>query len=605
MRRLARAQIVALAVALAVAQLVPASLAQAATPAPAQDVRVPAAQAAASAPVQGFRANPPGTYTLPSIQRAGDGWVLERNYVPRRLARYTRGAVTLLSFVYTYCTDPIGCPLAYEVFVDVRNRVIADAGLRGKVRFVSLSFDPANDSPQAMQRYGGEFARAPELPWHFLTTTSIRFLKPILDAYGQDVEIERDAAGAPTRAITHLLKVFLIDPRGNVREIYSTAFLHPEVVFNDVRTLVLEAASEAAPSVSASAKKRAGPGAGDDSAPAGNAMGTRPGESDLALPDAAARDGVVLDPVRVALGRRLFVDRRLSANGTMSCAMCHVPEQAFASNASARAIGIAGATLRRNAPSLLDVAWRRDLFHDGRESSLVAQAWMPMLAADEMGNGSVAEVLARIRALDDYAATFARVFPGTGVSKQTVGAALAAFQASLRSGDSRFDRWRFGGDAAALSDDEQRGWRVFSGKGRCTACHRVDERSARLSDGRYHVTGAGFSPRARFVVALAPGVQIELADEDLAAFARSEAPDRGRFEVTNDPADLYAFRTPMLRNVSRTAPYMHDGSIATLEEVVAFYDRGGGDVAGKSPLLTRLRLSPEEKNALIAFLRSL
>ncbi len=200
------------------------------------------AQLPSTAPRQDFVAPAPGSYALPPIQRAADGWVLEGNQLPRRLSRYTQGALTLLSFVYTYCSDPIGCPLAYATFATVKRRVLADPALRGQVRLVSLSFDPANDTPDAMRVYGAEHARSTELRWHFLTTYSTRFLKPILDDFGQDVEIERDASGAPTRARAHLLKVFLLDHRGQVREIYSTAFLHADVIVNDLRTLALESA---------------------------------------------------------------------------------------------------------------------------------------------------------------------------------------------------------------------------------------------------------------------------------------------------------------------------------------------------------------------------
>ena len=211
---------------------------------PQQGTAQPAPQALVARPVQGFVANPPGSYALPAIQPGGDGWVLEGNWLPRRLASYTHGAVTLLSFVYTYCADPTGCPLAYATFEDLRSRVVADPALRGRVRFISLSFDPANDTPDAMQRYGGEYARSAQLPWHFLTTYSIGFLRPILDEYGQDVEVELDAGGSASRVMTHMLKVFLLDEEGMVREIYSSAFLHPQVMFNDIKTLVIEAASE-------------------------------------------------------------------------------------------------------------------------------------------------------------------------------------------------------------------------------------------------------------------------------------------------------------------------------------------------------------------------
>ncbi len=331
------------------------------------------------------------------------------------------------------------------------------------------------------------------------------------------------------------------------------------------------------------------------------------GAAAFGLPLLQRTADVVLDRSRVELGRKLFFDRRLSFNGTMSCAMCHVPEEGFTSNASRTAVGIEGKSLKRNAPSLLNVAWQSALFHDGRESSLSTQAWMPLLHPDEMANPSIGHVLQRIRGMADYDGQFERAFRGAGPSMETLGAAVAAFEATLVSADSRFDRWRYRGQSGALSDVEQLGWRIFSGKGRCTVCHLIGEQHALLADGKFHVTGAGFaSPSGRsFVVPLAPGVQTVLTDVDLAAFSANVPPDLGRFEITLDPADRYAFKTPSLRNVARTAPYMHDGSLATLEEVVDFYDQGGGDAPDKSEALSALGLDPDEKRALVAFLRSL
>ena len=316
---------------------------------------------------------------------------------------------------------------------------------------------------------------------------------------------------------------------------------------------------------------------------------------------------VVLDRSRIELGRKLFFDRRLSFNGTMSCAMCHVPEEGFASNASRTAMGIEGKSLKRNAQSLLNVAWQPALFHDGRESSLSTQAWMPLLHPDEMANPSIGHVLQRIRGLADYAGQFENAFRGAGPSMETLGAAIAAFETTLVSADSRFDRWRYGGQASALSDVEQLGWRVFSGEGRCTVCHLVGERHALLADGKFHVTGAGFTALAggSFSVPLASGVHTVLTDADLAAFAAAVSPDLGRFEITLDPADRYAFKTPSLRNVAHSAPYMHDGSLATLEDVVDFYDHGGGDAPDKSKAVSALGLGADRKRALVAFLRSL
>ncbi len=191
-------------------------------------------------PRQDFRPPAAGSYRLPVIQQAPSGWVQEGDRWPRRFGAYTGGAITLLSFVYTYCTDPAGCPLAYAAMVDVRERIARLPQLRDRARLVSLSFDPTHDTPPAMQAYGGDYARARAPRWHFVTTASMARLTPILAGLGQDADVERDEAGTATRVISHVLKVFLLDPRSRVREIYSAAFLMPEVIVNDMLTLALE-----------------------------------------------------------------------------------------------------------------------------------------------------------------------------------------------------------------------------------------------------------------------------------------------------------------------------------------------------------------------------
>lgn len=193
-----------------------------------------------SVPSPGVALPKAATYRLPIIQPAGNGWVLDGNQFPRRLSQYTKGAITLLSFVYTYCADPDGCPLAYATMQELKRRILADASLHGRVRFVSLSFDPEHDTPQMMQAYGRVQTPSPALPWSFLTTYSPRFLQPILDDYGQAIEAEKRADGVPSRVIAHLLKVFLIDERANIREIYSTAYMNPELIYNDIKTIALE-----------------------------------------------------------------------------------------------------------------------------------------------------------------------------------------------------------------------------------------------------------------------------------------------------------------------------------------------------------------------------
>ena len=185
----------------------------------------------------------PGTYTLHRIMAAPDGRVQGIDGRPQPLSHYTRDQITLLGFIYTTCTDPEGCPLAYRVFDALKEAIAATPSLHGKVRFVTLSFDPARDAPEVMRRYAG--SRAVEhdggLRWYFLTTRSARELLPLVEGFGQDIHIIFDRSGArPRRELSHVLKVFLIDRMGDVREIYTSTFLYPRLVLNDIETLLME-----------------------------------------------------------------------------------------------------------------------------------------------------------------------------------------------------------------------------------------------------------------------------------------------------------------------------------------------------------------------------
>ena len=203
----------------------------------------------------------PGTYTLHRIMRAPDGEVLDLDGRARRLSEFTRGHITLLGFIYTTCVDPEGCPLAYRVFETVRRALEERHGFAGArrgpgglggpearppiqlIQLVTLSFDPMRDTPSVMRRYAGsrvsEGGRSPR--WYFLTTRSARELQPLVDGFGQDVRVTIDRSnGQARRELSHVLKVFLIDPAGFVREIYTSTFLHPKTVLNDVKTLLME-----------------------------------------------------------------------------------------------------------------------------------------------------------------------------------------------------------------------------------------------------------------------------------------------------------------------------------------------------------------------------
>jgi protein SCO1 len=198
---------------------------------------VPAAAHAPALPPLPFEPPAPGTYTLHTIMRAPDGEVLDLDGRPHRLAEYTHDRITLLALIYTTCVDPEGCPRTLPVFDAVR-RAVAPAR-RDRLRLVSLSFDPERDTPAAMRGYAGARAGAPGVPWYFLTTRSPVALRPLLDGFGQDVRATVDPASG-RRELSHVLKVFLLDAGGRVREIYDATFLHPRTVLNDVETLARE-----------------------------------------------------------------------------------------------------------------------------------------------------------------------------------------------------------------------------------------------------------------------------------------------------------------------------------------------------------------------------
>jgi cytochrome c peroxidase len=226
-----------------------------------------------------------------------------------------------------------------------------------------------------------------------------------------------------------------------------------------------------------------------------------------------------------------------------------------------------------------------------------------------MGNPSMGYVIERIRSLQDYKGMFEAAFDGKGVSAERIGRAIASYERTLVAGDSRFDRWRYGGDPKGLDPQEQFGFKLFVGKGRCAACHLVGDKHALFTDHGFHNTGVGwrrtYQTAERTRVEIAPGVSTELERTTIETFSEAPPKDVGRYEITLDPKDRWAYKTPSLRNVALTAPYMHDGSLATLEAVVEHYDRGGVDNPGKSPLLAPLGLNAEERKALVSFLRSL
>jgi cytochrome c peroxidase len=329
----------------------------------------------------------------------------------------------------------------------------------------------------------------------------------------------------------------------------------------------------------------------------------------LGLPELAAPADNQPDARKIALGRKLFFDRRLSRNKTMSCAMCHIPEQGFTNNELARPIGFEGRGLKRNAPTVLNVAYYQRLFVDMREFSLEQQVWSPLLASNEMNNPSIGYVIETILNAKDYTDLFEQAFGGP-VTMQRVGDALAQYERTLISGDSRFDRWLYTNESQALRGSETLGYQLFTGRAGCSNCHLIQKDYALFTDQQAHNTGIGYwdsmrRPAREVTVQLAPGVTANIDQARIASVGGAKPNDVGRYEVTLNPSDRWKYRTPSLRNVALTAPYMHNGELLTLEAVVDFYNRGGIPNELLSPLIKPLGLVDQERAALVDFLKSL
>ena len=258
---------------------------------------------------------------------------------------------------------------------------------------------------------------------------------------------------------------------------------------------------------------------------------------------------------KVASGRRLFSDRRLSRDRSLSCASCHDPKRSF-TDGRIVAQGIGGKKGPRNAPTLINRGYGASHFWDGRAPTLEKQVLEPIFNPIELAL-TPEELEERFK-----------------MPAQKIANALASYVRTIRSGNSPFDRY-LSGDRGALSEEATQGLNLFRGKANCAACHS----GPTLTDERFHNTGIAFREGAR--------------------------PDDGRYKVTGKPEDKGAFKTPTLREIARTAPYMHDGSLATIDEVIEYYDGGGKANPSLDREVRPLRLNAGEKKALAAFLRSL
>lgn len=271
---------------------------------------------------------------------------------------------------------------------------------------------------------------------------------------------------------------------------------------------------------------------------------------------------------KIELGKQLYFDPRLSCDDTVSCASCHDPKKGW-SNGEAFATGVRGQVGGRSAPSIINAAYYDLQFWDGRAKQLEGQALGPIENPIEMDH-SLDECVKKLNAIPGYREQFRKVF-NSDVTPENVAKAIAAFERTILSGNAPFDQFK-AGDESALSEEAQRGMKLFFGKARCSACHA----GPNFSDGAFHNIGLGMD---------------------------KENPDLGRYEVTKLLGDKGSFKTPSLREIARTAPYMHDGSLKTLEDVVEFYNKGGVPNPQLDEEIFPLKLTDQEKADLVTFLQ--
>ena len=295
-------------------------------------------------------------------------------------------------------------------------------------------------------------------------------------------------------------------------------------------------------------------------------------------------------PGKIELGKKLFFDRRLSGDGTMNCATCHNPELAFTDGLD---ISLSYPTTKnwRNSPTLIDSAFRKYLFYDGRARTLEEQALFPMMSAFEM-NKNLDYLEEQIQLVPEYRAEFSKVFGGE-VTRERIAMAIAAFERTLISTVTPLDRY-LKGDEAALSEDAKKGLAVFKGKGKCIECHD----GADLADDKFYALNVPENPKLLDDPRVTTTMRFVAKVYHYDGY-RSLKEDPGRYLITSDKKDWKAFRTPTLRYIAKTAPYMHNGVFETLDQVIEFFDKGGGE---GNTVLKPLGLSPDEKRYLKTFM---
>jgi cytochrome c peroxidase len=332
----------------------------------------------------------------------------------------------------------------------------------------------------------------------------------------------------------------------------------------------------------------------------------------VGVPADATRAAIPADnpqtPAKIALGQKLFFDPRLSADGTVSCSTCHDPRQAFTDGRPV-SIGIKGRAGQRNAPTVLNALYNKTQFWDGRVTTLEEQAAQPIVNPSEMGQPSLDAAVAGIASIAEYDAGFRGVF-GRPPNGADLTRAIASYERTLLSFDSPFDHFA-AGEENAIDASARRGWELFNNRGRCNKCHALTEEKrdpTNFTDNDFHNIGIGIITHN--VVALARQAKALINSQDTAAIDRaaiqSDMSALGRFLITRKETDTASFKTPNLRNILITGPYFHDGSQATLWDVMDHYNKGDGL---QNPYLDQdiqpLALTEDEIDDLVAFMASL
>lgn len=331
-------------------------------------------------------------------------------------------------------------------------------------------------------------------------------------------------------------------------------------------------------------------------------LGISPAFYGMAVPE-----GREPTPQLAALGEKLFNDKRLSVDDTVACGTCHDPTKGFTDHRDNKATsaGVQGARGQRNAPTVLNAMFHTSQFWDGRAPSLEDQAKLPILNPIEMAQKSPDDVVAKLAKIPEYADTFKSIL-GRDFTYDDIAAAIAAFERTQYSANSPFDRF-LAGDLQAISDSAKRGWVLFQGKGRCSSCHAFNLVSSLFSDQKFHNIGIAahkqnFAELARKALAILKTGDVKQIDQ---LALQTEYSELGRFLVTKNPADVGAFKSQTLRNIGITAPYMHDGSLATLWDVMDHYNKGGVPNPFLDGGMQRLGLSEAEIDDMVAFMFTL